>query len=300
MPEDFARNDSAEILLVYRTGGILAIDQRNIALLARVVAKATRPISAEIFYHLPARLSDWTQPANGVRYTRLKNAGEWPLAERIARQANTTVIVFDASLLIAAQDVWHLVGYAQQHAQVLLMPRRVARNPHEPLSGFAMREARLHLQRTVWNRVTDASAMAVLSPRESARSVRAQITYAEILKQGAEADLFAFYGNSRAVSARQSVRWLATTSRTIAAYRHWKAHGAFASAYSQKTPVFHVAQIAVYAATLLCLAAPAAGAIVFAFAVAITPTYFLTNLNLLNPLQTARRLAARFCLYFVG
>lgn len=300
MPEGFAGNDRAEILLVYRTGGEFAIDQRNIALLTRVVTKATRPISAEIFYHLPARLSDWTQPANRVRYTRLKNPGEWPLAERIARQANATVIIFDATLLIAATDVWQLIGYARQHAQVLLMPRRVARAPHETLSGFVIREARLQLQRTIWNRVTDASAMSVLSPQESARSVRTQITYAEILKQGAEADLFAFYGNSRAVSARESGRWLGTTWRSIAAFRHWHKHGAFAASYSQKTPVFHVAQIAVYAASLLCFTAPFAGAIVFAFAVAITPAYFLTNLNLMNPLQTFRRITGRFCLYFVG
>ena len=298
--ESAAGSSRSEILLVYRTGGVFSIDQRNIALLTRIVAKATNRVSAEIFYHLPARLSDWTQPANGVRFTRLQNAGEWPLADFIARQANATILIFDATLLIAAQDVWQLIGYAQQHERVLLMPRRTARAPFESITGFALREARLQLQRTIWQRVTDATAMSLRSSPASTRSVRLQISYAELLKNFAEADVFAFYGNSRAVSARRSPAWLATAERSIAAVRHWRNSGAFAASYSQKTPLFHVAQLAVYIAVLLALASPLAGLTVFAFAIAITPVYFFGKLHWLSPVQTLRRIAARICLYFVG
>lgn len=298
--ESAAGSSRSEILLVYRTSGVLAIDQRNIALLTRVAQKATSRVSAEIFYHLPARLSDWTQPANGVRYTRLKNAGEWPLADFIARQANATILIFDATLLIAAQDVWQLIGYAQQHERVLLMPRRTARAPFEALTGFSLREARLQLQRTIWHRITDATAMSLRSPAAASRSVRLQVSYADLLKNFAEADVFAFYGNSRAVSARLTPAWLATAQRSIAAVRHWRQFGAFAASYSQKTPLFHVAQLAVYMGALLTFTSPIAGLTVFTFAIAITPVFFLGNLNWLNPLQTLRRLSARVCLYFVG
>jgi len=295
-----AGDSRADILIVYRTGGVVEIDQRNIAVITRVIAKATRPIAAEIFYHLPARLSDWVQPGDGVRYTRLKTGEIWPLAERITKYAGKIIVIFDATLLIAARDVWHLIGYAQQHARVLLQPRLPARSPFETGLAFALREARLHLQRTIWGRVSDASAMSLVTPAIEQRGVRAQISYAELLQSGAEADVFAFDGSSRAVSARTSPRYLETCARTISAFRHWQSRKAFAASYSQLTPVFHVAQIAVYLAALLALVSPASGAIVLGFAPAVTPGYFFGNLNIRQPLQLLRRLAARLLLYFIG
>ena len=295
-----AGDSRADILIVYRTGGAFEIDQRNIAVISRVIAKATRPIGAEIFYHLPARLSDWAQPSDGVRYTRLKTGEIWPLAERITKYAGKTIVIFDATLLIASRDVWHLIGYAQQHARVLLQPRLPARSPFETHLAFALREARLHLQRTIWGRVSDASAMSLVTAAFEQRGVRAQISYAELLESGAEADVFAFEGGSRAISARTRPRYLETCARTITAFRRWQSSKAFAASYSQLTPVFHVAQIAVYLATLIAFVSPQSGAIILGFAIAVTPMYFFGNLNLRQPIQVLRRLAARLLLYYIG
>ncbi len=286
--------------IFYRANGDAQADRRNIRVLQTIVTKATTPVSAEIFYHLPRRLSDWTDPGNGVRYTRLRNDSEWPLAERIARLGNATVLVFDGSLLLSASDVWHLLGYARQHERVLLQARRAVHAPHESCPAFALREARLHLQHRVWERTTDATAMALRVNGQNQRSVRALASYTELLRATAHGDFFAFYGNSRAIGTRTPYRWLASLGRTTRAVQIWRNEGRFARSYSEKTLLFHIAQIAAYTAAIFAFVAPTAAAIIMGFAICITPTFFLGNINPLRPGETIRRLLARFALYFIG
>lgn len=286
--------------IFYRANGDSPSDRRNIKLLEKVVAKATTQVSAEIFYHLPRRLSDWTNPADGIRYTRIRNSSEWPIAERIAKLQGACVLIFDGTLLLSASDVWYMIGYAQQHERVLLQARRAVRGTRETCLHFAMREANLHLQHRVWERTTDATAVAFKVAERDPRSIRVLTDYAEQLRAIAHADFFTFYGNSRAIGSHSAQPLLASVIRTMHAVKAWRNDGRFPSSYSQKTLLFHVAQLAAYSGAIFAFVSLPAGLIVLGFAVCITPRFFLTGISLLRPVDLVRRVFARFALYYVG
>jgi hypothetical protein len=203
-------------------------------------------------------------------------------------------------LLLSSSDIWHLIGYAHQHDHVLLQAWRAVRNPKESWLDFAMREARLHLQRRVWSRTIDSTAMALTVTHRDPRSIRVLTEYAEQLRATAHADFFMFYGNSRALDTHAPRALLASLARTLQAIKIWRRDGRFPKNYSEKTLIFHVAQLSAYAAAIFLFVSPGSALILLAFAIGITPQFILTGINLMRPVQWTRRILARLLLYYVG
>ncbi|MBN8222534.1 MAG: hypothetical protein J0L53_16575 [Spirochaetes bacterium] len=238
-----------------------------------------------------------------MRYVRLRGGEDFPFAERIAAAATATVAVFDAALLIAAADVWRLLGLAERNAVVVVDSFRARRNPAEALFSYLMRSARLALKKFLYPQGSlQGRAFAVNKPllAAAAGSFREKKTYADFLQSLHVPDANIIIGESFAVAGNSTNALLGTGGATVNALRAWHRDKIFPRWFSGRFLLFHVAQLAVYYGALVAFISPRASLIVFLFAALITPQFFFTNLPWRNLQRVPAILGARFLLYFAG
>jgi hypothetical protein len=299
---------SRQHTLLYRAANDSRIDRWNIALLKRIIRKSTTPASLEVYYHEPAKLLDWAEPHEGVRYIRLRSGEHFPFAERIAAATTDTVVVFDDSLLLAAADVWRLMGLAERNSIVQLDTTRTHRRPGESTVNFLWRAARMALKNYLYPQgAVTGHAFAIhkklLNDTQKIRlsSFHEKKNYSDYLQAIVPQKAEIIRGDSFAVNQGTPQPLLGTGAATVSALRTWNAEKKFPDWFSGRFLLFHVAQLAAYYGALVFYISPKASLIVFLFAAAITPQFLFKALPLWRrPHHALAQTGMRFLLYFVG
>jgi hypothetical protein len=292
--------------ILYRARSDSPVNRYNISLLKRVVDKSTTPIALDIYYHEPIKLSDWAEPHNRTRYIRLRSDLDFPIAEKIVQATSPIVIVLNDNLLLAAGDIWQLLGRSRDEAMTTCTVRRSAKNRSESVISFLLREASLHFSEYSFGKYkTCADMMAINKPLAGiafnikSESFAAKKTYVDLLSEIPLSMPAAFSARSRYVESANRRAFMGTWLSCIAAFRFWHRVKRLPDWFSERLLLFLVAQIAVYYAVLVALVSWRASLIVFAFAFLITPGILFRGMNWLS-WRMPGRLAARMALYLTG
>ncbi len=243
-----------------------------------------------------------------MRYTRLRSGENFPFAERIAAATSDTVVVLDDSLLIAAPDVWHLMGLSERHAVVQLDATRAQKRPGESVFAFLWRNARLALKNYLYPQGAQNGHAFALHKRRLSKAQNIRLNsffekknYADYLQAVTASKPEIIRGESFAVNTAGAVPLLGTGAATVSAFRIWNADKNFPGWFSGRFLLFHVAQLAVYYGALVFYISPKASLIVFLFAAAITPHFLFKALPFWRrPHHALAQIGMRFLLYFVG
>lgn len=299
--------------IFYLTGEDSAADRHNTTLLARIAQRSTTPLRIEIFYHRPLQLSNWAVEAGNVRYTRLRSASEFVLAERIAAARTESVLFFNYRILAHSEDIWRLLGHSNREPYALALPGKTLRSRQETAWGFALRSARFDLA-CYTGSPGEPAIVAVnrtLLRRQSGRQTSGLLLrkfYADLLSgTGTPAPLL-LRGRSLAVEARPAM-WLTTTSNTLIALHIWRDKHYFPWWFSYRHPLFVVAQLSFYTALLVLTVSAKGSLLLLLFTTGTTLRYFCRGF-----LHTLRkgfrrttllsagllRLPARLLLYLIG
>ncbi|MFZ5629067.1 MAG: hypothetical protein ACOY5B_08045 [Spirochaetota bacterium] len=299
--------------IFYLAGEDSAADRHNTALLARIARLSTTPVHIEIFYHRPLQLSNWAIETGNVRYTRLRSASEFALAERIAAARTQSVLYFNFMLLVHAEDIWLLLGHTSREPYALALPGNTLASRGEGTWSFALRSARFDLSRYTGSH-SEPAIIAVnrnLLQQKSGRQSSGLLLrkfYADLLSGAESPAPLLLRGRSYAIEARPAL-WLTTLRNTVFAFNTWRDSQRFPWWFSHRHPLFLVAQLSFYAA-LLVLPVSATGSHILAlFTLGTTLPYFLRGFlramaaSLRNGRHTPvflRRTAARMLLYLIG
>lgn len=316
MPAAGASAESAggpDHTLFYLAGEDTAADRHNIALLARVARRSTTPLHVEIFYHRPLQLSNWALDTGNLRYSRLRSASDFVLAERIAAARSTSVLFLDYRVLAHADDLWSLLGYTPRCAFVIVQPQRTQRRRSETGFAFALRSARHDLARYAPGprepRLVgvNKALLARQTPGQPAGLLQRKL-YADLMSGAQGGEPLALAGRSR-VFESQPPLWLAMLRNNLFALRVWHSTWHFPWWFSYRHPLFLVAQLGFYFALLVLPVSPRGFLLLSLFVPAITLPYFFGGFVRALPACFTRveraffflqRVAARVLLYLIG
>lgn len=299
--------------IFYLAGEDGAADRHNTTLLARIAQRSTTPLHIEIFYHRPLQLNNWAVEAGNVRYTRLRSASEFAIAERIAAAHTESVLFFDFRLLAHPEDIWRLLGHSTREPYALALPGETLRSRGETAWNFALRSARFDLA-CYTGSPGESAIVAVnrtLLRQKSGRQTNGLLLrkfYADLLGGTETPAPVLLRGRSRTIEARPA-KWLTALRNTLIAFRTWRDGHRFPWWFSHRYPLFVVAQLGFYTA-LLALPVSAKGSLLLLlFTTGTTTRYFFGGLfrALNSSFRTKRRLtaglqrmAARLLLYLIG
>lgn len=294
-------------VILYSTGGDSRVDRANIALLKRVVQKSTTPVFLEIFYHAPLKLGAWSEPQERVRYIRLRSGERLPVAGRITESAATSILVLNDSILLAAADVWELLGHSARESLVVLTTRRIRRSQREFFLHLFMRDAFLRLRAWLYPQGYFVPENFAVNPALfcAQRGISRDSFHEKIAMAGLTEDLGAqpprvLTGRSFAVRGAHRTRLLQAAMETALAITVWNKTRKFPWWFSSRHLLFHVAQLSAYLGALAVMVSVSAGLILVAFAVIITPRFSLTGYRLRRPWLWPVQLASRVVAYFLG
>lgn len=238
---------------------------------------------------------------------KLRSADTLPFAERIAAAPSDKILVFADSLILAAADIWRLMGHAERHAVVVLDTPRAQKLPGEPVWIFLWRKARLTLKNYLYPMGAVGNHAFAINKRLlnaeqgiALRSFHEKKKYADYLRAIYPEKPEIISGVSFATNASEATPLLGTGAATVEAIRRWKEDRKFPYWFSGRFFIFHVAQLATYYGALVAFISPKASLIVFLFAALITPAYFFARLPWRRPHHALAQIGARFLLYFAG
>lgn len=301
--------------IFYLAGEDTAADRHNIPLLARIAARCSTPLRVEVFYHRPLKLSNWALEAGSVRYTRLRSASDFVLAERIAASGTECVIFFNWMVLAHAEDLWRLLGHTAREPYVLALPGNTVGGSHETAWQLALRSARFDLAR-----YTGSARQPVLTAlnktllnEKSVREPKGLLLrkfYADLLDGTTVRKPIPRLLKGRSLeAAAPSPGWLATFTSTLLAWQIWREVKSFPWWFSYRHPLFLVAQLSFYMA-LLVLPVSAKGClllILFSFGITLRYASGGALRAMRSAIRSARRIratllraAARVLLYIIG
>lgn len=284
-------DETSHHTILYRSGLNPRVDRSNINLFQRVTVKSTTPVFVEIFYHEPLRLSEFAAPQERMRFVKLRSGEDFPVAERLRNATTDCVLVLHGDLLYAAQDIWRLLGLASRKPLSSLTIARSFVDERPSLTAYLEPEGKF-----------EGRAFAInqkLFP-QSLRSFEQKIDYWQLLRSFAKISSHTVLAKSIEITRSFPTRWLESLAVTIAALRRWKAEKQLPREFSTRRLLFHVAQIATYLAAMVALLSPVRGLVLFAFAIAITPQFFLKNLKWRRLTVMMKQLTGRLSLYLVG
>lgn len=294
-------------VILYRAGDDTRTDRANISLLKRVVQKSTTPVFLEIYYHTPAQLLSWSEPRERVRYIRLRSGEKLPVAERIAAAAAKSVLVLNNSALLAAGDIWHLLGHSTRQSLVILNAGRVLKNSGESLPHFFLREAFTRRKSYLYPQGYFIPENHAINPglfceerKISRQSFHEKLAFAGLSEDLAAQRPFVLPGRSYALRGVGDTRLMNTAAETVRAIKSWQETKKFPWWFSPRHFLFHVAQISAYLGALAALVSIPGGLILIAFAILITPRFFFAGLSLSQPWLWPLRLVPRLVVYFFG
>jgi len=278
--------DELSHTILYRAGHSARIDAYNIKLWARIAHKSTTPVFIEIYYYEPLKLADFAIPEDRVRYVRLRSGEEFPVAERIARTQTSAVIVCDGSIAFSASDIWQLLAVTMHRgiASLAIDKSLVGENMH--LEHYLNPQGRF-----------DGRAFGIT--RLKSQSFITKVRYLDLLRSRGFSEHAAIQGKSIEV-IRSKHAWLEAATLTLNAIKFWRASKNFPYWFSSRRFIFHIAQLAAYIAALMAFLSLWRAAVLFAFAICITPQFFCTRLSWRKPKKLTIQLFRRIALYFIG
>lgn len=299
--------------IFYLAGEDTAADRHNTALLARIARRSTTPVQVEIFHHRPLQLSNWARETGNLRYTRLRSASDFVLAERIVAARTDSVLYFSFRIFAHAEDLWLLLGHSRREPYALALPGRALRGRNETAWNFALRSARLALARYTGS-PGEPAILAVnrtLLRQQTERQATGLLLrkfYADLLNGAETPAPLLLRGRNLAIEARPAL-WLTTLRQAFFAFSVWRDSHQFPWWFSYRHPLFLVAQLGFYMALLVLPASAQGSLLLLLFSLGTTLPYLCRGLlheislwfnGRRRPVDLLRHTAAKLILYLVG